>query len=320
MVVLNMKKPALKSSLSPAIALLLSAFIMTQNQDTPRHILAVHQAVREDVGEMITYRAMPTFRVSIDQLDPFLLLNHHGPQVYPPHNQGLPFGPHPHRGFETVTFILDGDVAHRNNSGHESVITKGGIQWMTAGSGIIHTEVSSEQFKKEGGGMEVLQLWVNLPSQLKSAKPAYTGLQDKDIPEIEEDDGKVSVNLIAGNWKDRKAPIQSLTGVFMSYLEFKEGGILNTSVDANRSIFLYVVNGSANINGQKVDELHIVEFAREDSGLKIEATEDAVILFGHAEPTHEPVAARGPFVMNTEEEIVQAIMDYQAGKFGKELH
>lgn len=168
--------------------------------------------------------------------------------------------------------------------------------------------------------MEVLQLWVNLPSQLKSAKPAYTGLQDKDIPEIEEDDGKVSVNLIAGNWKDRKAPIQSLTGVFMSYLEFKEGGILNTSVDANRSIFLYVVNGSANINGQKVDELHIVEFAREDSGLKIEATEDAVILFGHAEPTHEPVAARGPFVMNTEEEIVQAIMDYQAGKFGKELH
>jgi quercetin 2,3-dioxygenase len=127
-------------------------------------IKKVHQPVRDDIADLTTRRALPTH--SIDQIDPFLFLNHHGHQVYPPGNRGLPFGPHPHRGFETVTFILKGDIAHHDTGGHSSVIRSGGIQWMTAGRGLVHSEVSSEEFKETGGELEILQLWVNLPAKL----------------------------------------------------------------------------------------------------------------------------------------------------------
>src|SRR6187549_1845772 len=126
-----------------------------------RSIKKIHKAVYEPIADLVTYRAIPT--ASIDYIDPFLFLNHHGPQVYLPNNRGLPFGPHPHRGFETVTFILDGDIFHKDSGGYEGTILPGGVQWMTAGSGLIHSEVSSENFKKNGGPLEILQLWVNLP-------------------------------------------------------------------------------------------------------------------------------------------------------------
>src|SRR5215217_8196479 len=131
----------------------------------PRTINKLHPAHRDDFGDLATVRPLPG--PDVDQIDPFLFLNHHGPQTYRPGNRGLPFGPHPHRGFETVTFILEGNLAHRDSAGHESVIHAGGIQWMTAGSGIIHAEVSPEDFKRSGGPLEILQLWVNLPGRLK---------------------------------------------------------------------------------------------------------------------------------------------------------
>ena len=138
-----------------------------------RPVRGIHNAVRDDIADLVTRRAMPT--ASINNIDPFLFLNHHGPQKYSSPNHGLPFGPHPHRGFETVTFILEGDIAHSDTGGHESIIEAGGVQWMTAGSGLVHMETSSEAFKKRGGGMECLQLWVNLPASLKMTKPRYTG-------------------------------------------------------------------------------------------------------------------------------------------------
>src|SRR5690606_8569302 len=132
--------------------------------------------------DLVTRRALPTH--SIDHIDPFLFLNHHGPQVYGTRNNGLPFGPHPHRGFETVTFILEGCLAHTDTGGHESVIYAGGIQWMTAGRGLVHSEISPEDFKNTGGPLEILQLWVNLPSRLKMTDPRYVGLQKDSIPDI----------------------------------------------------------------------------------------------------------------------------------------
>ncbi|WP_374468828.1 pirin family protein, partial [Phenylobacterium sp.] len=120
-------------------------------------VIAQHAAARDDIGDLVTRRPVPGARVA--QVDPFLFLNHHGPQVYPPNNRGLPFGPHPHRGFETVTFILEGELAHRDSAGHESVIKAGGVQWMTAGSGLVHAEVSPEGFLRQGGSLEILQLW-----------------------------------------------------------------------------------------------------------------------------------------------------------------
>ena len=140
-----------------------------------RRIIAIHSATRDDIGDLVTRRPLPG--PGLEQVDPFLFLNHHGPQTYPPNNRGLPFGPHPHRGFETVTFIIEGSLAHRDTGGHESVIEAGGVQWMTAGSGLVHAELSPDSFRRAGGPLDILQLWVNLPARLKMVAPAYRGLQ-----------------------------------------------------------------------------------------------------------------------------------------------
>ena len=182
----------------------------------------IHPALRDDIGDLITQRPVPS--AHLEQVDPFLFLNHHGPQTYPPHNRGLPFGPHPHRGFETVTFILEGMLTHKDSAGHESIIRAGGVQWMTAGSGLIHAEISPREFLETGGPLEILQLWVNLPPHLKMTQPAYTGLQRDQIPALRLDGGRVTMHLTAGEWEGTRGPVQSLTGVFMSTIEFKAGG------------------------------------------------------------------------------------------------
>ncbi len=179
-----------------------------------KEVIKIHNAVYEPIADLTTWRAVPTH--SIRHLDPFLFLNHHGPQEYPPQNNGLPFGPHPHRGFETLTFILQGDITHRDSATGESVIKAGGIQWMTAGKGLVHAEVSSDEFKKNGGMEEVLQLWMNLPAKYKMVDPSYKGLQADEIPNIEEDGGKVTIHLVSGQWKEHQGPIDSLTGLFTS--------------------------------------------------------------------------------------------------------
>jgi len=279
-----------------------------------RTVKALHAAHRDDIGDLVTRRPLPG--PGVEQVDPFLFLNHHGPQTYPPGSNGLPFGPHPHRGFETVTFILEGSLAHYDSGGHESVIEAGGVQWMTAGSGLVHAEVSPEDFKRAGGPMEILQLWVNLPARLKMTAPAYTGLQRADIPALRRDDSRVTVNLIAGELEGAAGAMRSLTGVFMSTVEFRAGGRIVLPAPAGRSVFLYVVRGGVRVGGTEAEAFRLVELNDDGDMVEIEAATDAVILFGHAEPIGEPVVAHGPFVMTTREEIVQAIRDYQAGKFG----
>jgi hypothetical protein len=281
---------------------------------TPKSLARRHAAYRDDIGDLTTRRPLPGPHV--EQVSPFLFLNHHGPQVYPPGNRGLPFGPHPHRGFETVTFILEGSLTHRDSGGHESVIRAGGVQWMTAGSGLVHAEVSPEEFKRTGGPLEILQLWVNLPARLKFTRPAYIGLQRGEIPAIETADGLGQVNLIAGSWNGRKGPIESLTGVFMGTVELKQGGHVSFPGVAGRNVFLYVVRGAIRVAAEPVPEHTLAELGDEGDTVEIEATSDASLLFGHAEPIDEAMVAHGPFVMNTPREIEEAIRDYQAGKFG----
>jgi quercetin 2,3-dioxygenase len=279
-----------------------------------RKIKKIHKAIAAPIDDLVTYRALPTNE--IDYIDPFLFLNHHGPQVYKPGNRGLPFGPHPHRGFETLTFILEGDIMHQDTGGGKDVIEAGGVQWMTAGSGLIHAEISSDKFKKEGGPLEILQLWFNLPAKHKMAKPNYIGLQKDAIPVVSEDDGKVKVNVIAGNWGDTKGPIPSLSDIHMASIELQKGGSFTTTIASDRNIFFYVVRGSINVNGERATKLNLVEFENNGEELKVEALEDSYILLGHALPFNEPVVAHGPFVMNTEEEIKEAFRDYQLGKMG----
>jgi redox-sensitive bicupin YhaK (pirin superfamily) len=280
----------------------------------PKTVKRLHPAHRDDIADLVTRRPVPG--PALEQIDPFLFLNHHGPQTYRPGNQGLPFGPHPHRGFETVTFILEGELAHRDSAGHESVIRAGGVQWMTAGSGLVHAEISPEAFKRDGGPLEILQLWVNLPSRLKMTQPGYVGVQRDSIPALPTADGKGVVNLIAGRWNGRTGPIESLTDVFMSTVDVKAGGRVAFDSLAGRNVFLYVVRGTVAIGGEKAPQFSLVELNDAGDRVEIEALADGVLLFGHAAPLHEPVAAHGPFVMNTREEITQAIRDFQAGKFG----
>jgi len=280
---------------------------------TAKTVQALHPALRDDIGDLITRRPVPA--PGLDQVDPFLFLNHHGPQTYGPDNRGLPFGPHPHRGFETVTFILEGELAHRDSAGHESIIKAGGVQWMTAGSGLVHAEVSPEEFLKTGGPLELLQLWVNLPSRLKMSRPRYVGLQADQIPAIPADHGAATIHLISGTWGGHTGPIPSLTGVFMTTIALKAGGQAGFGSLAGRNVFLYVVSGEVKVNGTSVPAWTLATLDLAGDLVEIDATKDALVLFGHAEPIGEPVFAHGPFVMNTRDEIATAIQDYNAGLF-----
>ena len=280
---------------------------------TVRRVIAQHPAKRDDIGDLTTRRPLPG--PGLEQLDPFLFLNHHGPQTYPPNNQGLPFGPHPHRGFETVTFILEGSLAHADSAKHQSVIHAGGVQWMTAGSGIVHAEISPEEFLREGGPLEILQLWVNLPSRLKMSEPHYVGLQQADIPTVALAGGG-TLDVIAGEWQGQSGPIESLTGVFMSTLALPAGSQAQLPVAPGRQVFLYVVSGDVTVSGEPAKAHHLIEVDRDGDHLTIEAASDARLLFGHGDVIDEPVYSHGPFVMTTREEIVQAVEDYQNGQFG----
>jgi redox-sensitive bicupin YhaK (pirin superfamily) len=274
-----------------------------------RPVLRLHAAQRDDIGDLVTRRPL----APAESLDPFLFINHHGPQIYPPHNRGLPFGPHPHRGFETVTFILAGELSHKDSGGHESVIHAGGVQWMTAGSGLVHAELSPQSFMDAGGPLEILQLWVNLPARLKMVAPAYVGLEAADIPAIEAP--AATVALISGDHDGVRGPIASIADIAMMVLKLRAGARLELPVAPERNVFLYVVSGAPAVGGTPVAAHDLAELGDGDTVL-IEADGDATMLFGHGIPYREPIFAHGPFVMNRREEIVQAIEDYQAGRLG----
>ena len=280
---------------------------------TARPVLRLHPAVRDDIGDLVTRRPVPG--PGLPHLDPFLFLNHHGPQVYPPGNRGLPFGPHPHRGFETVTFILAGELAHRDSGGHESVIHAGGVQWMTAGRGLVHAELSPKGFMDEGGPLEILQLWVNLPARLKMTDPAYVGLEAGDIPALPAADGKAVVHLVSGEFGGREGPVRPLTDIAMMVVSLDPGARLDLPAPSGKTVFLYVVSGNVEVAGTLVAEHRLVELGDGD-GVALAADAPAQLLFGHGTPFREPIVAHGPFVMNSREEIVAAVQDYQQGRLG----
>ncbi len=278
-----------------------------------RTLKRVHPAHRDDIADLTTRRPLPS--ASLPHLNPFLFLNHHGPQVYAPHNGGLPFGPHPHRGFETVTFVLDGSLAHSDTGGHESVIDAGGIQWMTAGSGLIHAELSPQTFMERGGSLEILQLWLNLPARLKMTAPRYIGVQRESIPVVISADGGARVKLVSGEWQGTRGPVDSLTNAFMSMVEMDAGSTVSFDRLEHRQVFLYVVSGAVQIQGKPVTQFNLAELDVPGDVLELNAIAPTVLLFGHADFIDEPIAAGGPFVMNTQEELRQAVADYHAGKF-----
>lgn len=279
-----------------------------------RSVKKIHKATFSPIADLKTHSPLPS--PQLKQIDPFIFLNHHGPQDYKPNNNGLPFGPHPHRGMETVTFIIDGQILHKDSGGYESVIGPGGVQWMTAGKGLIHAEVSPEEFKKKGGKLEILQLWVNLPAKFKMTNPLYVGKQKDEIPSFLLDNGKVSLQLISGDWEEHKGAFNSLTEIMLSTIYFKKGGRFIAKVPVEKNIFLYIIRGILQVNSEKTEGFQLIEFEKDGDVFEIIAEEDSTIIFGHAKPLNEPMVAQGPFVMNSLEEIHQAYEDYRNGKFG----
>lgn len=274
--------------------------------------MLISKGQRIQHGALHFHQPLPS--AQLDYADPFLLIHHHGPLIFPPQNQGLPFSAHPHRGFETVTFIYEGNVVHKDSQGFSSKIDKGGVQWMSAARGIVHSEDISADLKESGGAFDIIQLWVNLPARLKMSKAEYIGLQRKDTLEWM-DEQHIHFQLISGNWQGRKGPIQSKTNITSLNIEQPAETTYEMPAYAGHKGLLYVREGSIELDGQTLADRDMAYFDA-NSVLKLKATKHTKYLLCFAEPLNEPMVSHGPFVMNTSTEIMEAMRDYQMGKMG----
>ncbi len=270
-------------------------------------------------GGFLVRRPFP--KASFSDFDPFLLLDEMGPiEVAPGQAKGAP--DHPHRGFETVTYVLSGDMEHKDSSGHAGRLRSGDVQWMTAGAGVIHAEMPSPEFLRDGGRMHAFQLWVNLPQRDKMLKPRYQEIPSAKIPKATSADGLVSVSVIAGEAMGEQAVIETRTPIIYLHYSLEPRGVATQQVPRAYNAFAYVVEGAGLFGpeGERGADGQMVMFAPDGDEVRIEnpadATETLGVLLIAGVPLNEPIARYGPFVMNTEEEIHQAFEDYRGGRMG----
>ena len=270
-------------------------------------------------GGFLVRRPFP--KAAFSEFDPFLLLDEMGPmEAAPGEAKGAP--DHPHRGFETVTYLLSGEMEHKDSRGHAGRLTPGDVQWMTAGAGVIHSEMPSREFMRAGGRMHGFQLWVNLPKRDKMMKPRYQEIPNSQIPKATSADGLVRVSVIAGEAMGEKAVIETRTPIIYLHYRIEPGGAATQQVAGAYSAFAYVVEGEGlfGAEGERAGDGQMVLFAQDGDEVRIENRADAKatleVLLIAGVPINEPVARYGPFVMNTEGEIRQAIEDYQLGRMG----
>ncbi len=249
---------------------------------------------------------------------PFLLLDYASPFDFPSNSgyrRGV--GQHPHRGFETVTIVYAGEVEHRDSTGRGGVIGPGDVQWMTAGSGILHEEFHSERYSREGGPFEVVQLWVNLPARDKMVAPGYQGILDADIPVLPLPEGAGQVRVIAGDYAGKAGPARTFTPMNVLDVRLAAGKAVELPQPEGWSTLLVVLAGTVELNGSEVVRAaEMATLSTAGSEVRIEANADAKFLLLSGEPIDEPVVGHGPFVMNTQAQIAEAIRDFNAGKFG----
>ena len=283
-----------------------------------KDVMAVYQAGSQHmVGDGFPVRNMIPGAGVDEQLSPFLLLDYLGPEQFPPTNRRLGVGEHPHRGFETVTIMYHGKVAHRDSTGSGGVIGPGDVQWMTAASGIVHEELHEKEFAERGGLLEGIQLWVNLPKVFKMSPPRYQTLVSSAIPTVELDGGAGSLRVIAGEFHGTKGPANTFSPVHLYDLHLKAGHRIDLPLPEGFNSSLFVLHGEVTLNGvQDVREVEIALLKQEGERVSIEAKQDATVLVLSGRPIAEPIARYGPFVMNTRDELIQAVQDYQAGKMG----
>ncbi len=282
-----------------------------------KSVKSVLPATEIDMGGFPVKQALP--KANFDQIDPFLLV-HHGHAKYsdkrPAKQQGV--GPHPHRGFSPVTFVIDGAVHHRDSRGNTQVAKKGEVQWMNAGAGIIHSERPSEEISKAGERQEIVQTWINTPAEKKMLPPKYYHLSEEVITKFESEDGKVKTNLIAGNYNELNGKIPTQSEMLVLWSKGEKGGFEKFDISAGYNTMLYLIKGSISIKGYGlVNAENLVVFNIEGDEIELSVKEDYTeFLILSGEPLNEKVAKQGPFVMNTETQILEAMRDYQMGKMG----
>ena len=283
-----------------------------------KHILSIHrQGEGHWVGDGFPVHTIFHYQEH-PELSPFLLLDHAGPADFKSSAKQRGVGWHPHRGFETVTVVIDGEVDHEDTAGNGGRIATGDVQWMTAGSGLLHKEMHSEDFTRRGGRFEVLQLWVNLPAASKMTEPGFQGIVDKDVPAVRLEGDAGTVRVIAGEFNGAKGPARTFTPINLLDVRLNAGRTLRLDLKDGFTASLYVLRGEVLLNGResaKATELVVLE--RSGNELTIEAATDAVVFVMNGAPIDEPVAGHGPFVMNTPQQIRDAFKDFHAGRMGK---
>lgn len=282
---------------------------------TARSLDRTYPALRTtEGGGFVVHRPFPT-RLLMD-FDPFLLLDEMGPVDYAPGEaKGAP--DHPHRGFETVTIVYKGEVEHRDSTGRGGVIGPGDVQWMTAAGGILHEEFHSKAFTAKGGTLQMVQLWVNLPKKDKNAEPGYQSLLDADIPAVDLSEGAGTLRVIAGEFEGKRGPAHTFTPIEVWDVALKPGTTARLPVPEGHTAAVVVLEGTVEVNGEAIArEAEFVLLDQKGSEVTIEANGNVRLLVLAGEPIDEPVVMHGPFVMNTKDEIVQAITDFQSGRFG----
>lgn len=262
---------------------------------------------------------LPLPSQGIENVDPFLLLHHYGPYAISEFNNPFDLGPHPHRGFEPITLLFKGEQFHRDSLGNEMVVKAGGVQWTTAGRGIIHAEAPTKEFVKKGGDLEGIQLWLNLPAKDKMITPNYQHLEDEEIPKIISKDQKVQLNIIAGYQSDVYGKIQTQTVVNVFTAKAKENGQIEIEIPENHQSLIYLLDGEILINDTAVLQKgahQMVIFHQDGNTIKFKAQKESSILILSGAPIKEKITQYGPYVMNTQTEILEAMRDYQQGKMG----
>lgn len=273
---------------------------------------------RHWVGDGFPVRSVFSYNDIAAEMSPFLLMDYAGPAHFPPSEHRRGVGEHPHRGFETVTIVYSGEVEHRDSTGSGGLIGPGDVQWMTAASGIVHQEYHGPEFSKNGGLFEVIQLWVNLPAKDKMSAPGYQGIVESDIREVELPQGAGLARVIAGEYRDVRGPARTVTPMNIWDLRLNAQHRVELTLPSGHTTALFVLKGKLRLpGGEDVQEAELAVMEREGERLVFDVVEDTTLLLLNGEPIDEPIVGYGPFVMNTQAEIRQAVADYQNGRMGR---
>ena len=269
------------------------------------------------VGDGFPVYTLFSYHHLAEEISPFLLLDYAAPAEFTPTTQKRGVGFHPHRGFETVTIVYQGEVEHKDSAGNSGKIGPGDVQWMTAGSGILHEEMHGQDFRRTGGTMEMVQLWVNLPAKDKMTKPGYQGILNKDIPVIKLPENGGEIRVIAGHYGKLKGAAKTFTPVNLWDIWLQAGRQISLTIPAGYNTALLLLKGKVTVNdAEGLSPKELALFEQSGDQITLKASIDAKLLLVNGAPLNEPVVGYGPFVMNTQTEIRQAMADFQAGRFG----